>query len=805
MDSLLTDIRHALRVFINAPAFAAAAVLTFALGIAVNVAVFTIIYATLIASLPVSRPDRLMELVTWTQKGGDHFDFSYPLYVDLRDHTSALSSLAAYQSGSVGLTSGDRSERAIGEFVTANYFQMLGIDLPIGPGFSGADELRGAQPVAIVSDALWRRVFAASPSILSQSISINGRLFSIVGVAPRGFDGVVRGQTANLWLTVAQLGPVRNRPDALDNRNQSWLTLIGRLQDGVTRPRAAAELTAVARRLVGPEAADWSVRLIPAAAGDASLVESLSTPLQLLMATVSLILLIASANVANLLLARSCARQPEMALRQALGATRRRIVQQSLIESAVLALGGGAVGLLLASWVLELFEIRATGGVLLSLHLDPSLPIVAFAAGLSLLAALAAGMLPAVTTSNPDLVSVIKGAVQPGRLLGKRRLRTTVAVVQIALSLVLVIGAGLFLRSLAKLRSVDPAILDPHVVAAALNVTLRGYDEARGRQFYDSALEQIRGVPGIQSASLAYVLPATAGGTRMNVDAHATRPDSDRPVEVNLISVSSGFFDTVRVPLLRGRDFSPADAQGSRKVTVINETMERRFWPGATAVGQTFSIDTNTFDVIGVARDTKYRSLREAPRNTMYLPLSQSYEAAVNLVVRSALPLEQTTEVLRAELRRVDPGMPLYNIRTLAEHVGRSIYLDTLRATLISWLAVLALVLAAIGIYGVVSYTVSERTREVGIRMALGAQRADVLRMLLSGGARLSAAGVGVGLLLSWWATRIAATQLYGTSPTDGVTLVVSSLMLVAVVLLATLVPALRATRIDPMAALRRE
>ena len=805
MDSLLTDIRHAFRVFMNAPAFAAAAVLTFALGIAVNVAVFTIIYATLIASLPVRRPDRLMQVITWTQEGGDHADFSYPLYVDLRDHNHAFSSLAAYSSSSVGITSAGRSERAISEFVTANYFQTLGIDLAMGPGFTGSDELRGAQPVAIVSDALWRRMFAASPSVLSQAISINGRPFSIVGVAPRGFDGVVRGQTADVWLTVAQVAPVRNGRDALGNRHQSWLTLIGRLGDGATRARAESELTPVAIRLEGADAVGWSVRLIPAAGGDAALVEGLSAPLELLMATVSLILLIASANVANLLLARSYARQPEIALRQALGASRRRIVQQSLIESAALALGGGAVGLLLAFWVLDLFEIRTGGGTLLALHLDPSLPVVAFAAGLSLLAAMAAGVLPAVTTSRPEIVSVIKGAGEAGRVFGKRRLRATFAIVQIALSLVMVIGAGLFLRSLAKLKSIDPAILDTHVLAASLNVTLRGYDEARGRQFYETTLEQIRQVPGIESAALALVLPATAGGVRMNVNAHATRPDSDRPVELNLVPVSSGFFDTVRVPLLRGRDFSRGDLARSRRVTVINETMERRFWPGGSAVGQTFSDGTDTFDVVGVARDTKYRSLREGPRNTMYLPLTQSYEAAVNLVVRSALPLEQTTEAVRAEIRRVDAGMPLYNVRTLAEHVGRSIYLDRLRASLISWLAVLALALAAIGIYGVVSYSVSERTREVGIRMALGAQRGDVLRMLLGGGVKLSAAGVGVGLLMSLWATRLAATQLYGTSPTDGVTLVAASLLLAAVVLFATLVPAVRATRIDPMAALRRE
>ena len=370
------------------------------------------------------------------------------------------------------------------------------------------------------------------------------------------------------------------------------------------------------------------------------------------------------------------------------------------------------------------------------------------------------------------------------------------------------IGAGLFLRSLSKLRAVDPAILDAHVVAATLNVTLRGLDEPRAQQFYVEALEQVRRTPGIESATLAYVLPATAGGMRNNVGPHQTNPDSDRPVEFDVIPVTSGFFTTVRVPLLRGRDFDAADTAHSRHVAVINETMEKRFWPNGTAIGQIFTVGTappEIYDVIGVARDTKYRNLREPPRMTMYVPLSQLYEPAMNLVVRSALPLDQTAEAMRRQLRGIDAGVPLYNIRTLAEHVSRSLYFDKLRASLISWLAVLAVALAAIGIYGVVSYSVSERTREVGIRIALGARRLDVLRLLLGGGARLGAAGIGVGLIVSLWVTRIAATQLYGTSPTDSVTLVASSLTLVAVVLLATLVPALRATKIDPMAALRRE
>jgi predicted permease len=411
-----------------------------------------------------------------------------------------------------------------------------------------------------------------------------------------------------------------------------------------------------------------------------------------------------------------------------------------------------------------------------------------------------------MSASRPDLLRIIKGSPDPARGRVKRHhVRAALVVVQIAVSLVLVVGAGLFLRSLGQLRSIDPALADDHVVAATIDTSLLGYDEPRGRRFYSSVIERVSAVPGVQSASLAYVLPVTAGGIRMNEDPRATTPPVDGPVEVDLIPVSPGFFRTVAVPLVTGRDFLDSDESSTRKVVVINETMKQRFWPTVDALGQPFTISGDTYEVVGVARDTKYRDLREAAKMTMYLPVAQWHRASMDLLVRTALPADRIVESLRDVIRALDSGMPLYDVRTLAQHVDRSLYVDRLRATLIGWLAALALTLAAIGIYGMVSFTVSERTREVGIHLALGAKPAAVLRMVLASGLRLGAAGVGAGLLLSLWLTRLVARDLFGVAPTDPVTIAGASAVLLGVVLLATFIPSRRATRIDPLAAIRCE
>jgi putative ABC transport system permease protein len=807
--NLRRDLRYATRMLRRQPAFALVTIVTLTLGIGVNVAVFSMMRAALLASLPLPRPDRLVSIYSWTVESGDHADFSYPLYVDARDKGAALADIAAYTAGSVGIATTELRDRALAEFTTSNYFNVLGVRMRLGPGFSGPDERRGAPLVAVISDRLWRSMFSAADDIVGRSFVIDGTPCAIVGVAPGGFGGFVRGQRADLWVPLNHYFPLEHRPDMLDRRTTSWMSLLGRLRDGATAPQLQAALTTALRpQIAAEEGTNWSIRARTASAGDMSLVTDLGRPLQLLMIVVGIILVITAANVANLLLARSYSRQGEIAMRQSLGASRARIVQQLLVEAAVLGAAGAVCALAAGIWAARLFELRpAFDGSALALSIGPDRAVIAFTVAVAAIASLAIGLIPAVGIRNLTPAGVIKAAGHGSRVAGGRgRLRGALTVVQIALSLVLVIGAGLFLRSLAKIRSVDRSLITDRTIAATFNTALRGYDEARGRQFYDAVLAAVSSRPGIESAALAFVLPVTAGGMRTNLPARSTTPAVDSPVEYDMVPVSPGFFHTTNLALVRGRDFSPADAASAPAVIIVNERMNARFWPEIDPVGQTFKAgETDSYTVIGVARDTKYRSFREAPRMTMYLPLAQSYESSVNLVVRSALPADTTVTSLRAAVRSVDPAMPLYNVRTMAEHVERSLYLDRIRARLIAWLAALALALAAVGIYGVVSYNVTQRTREVGIRLALGAEPREILVLLVGGGARLALAGVIVGAALSMWLTRGIAAQLYGITPADPVALGGAAAALFGVVLVATYLPARRATKIDPMCAVRAE
>jgi putative ABC transport system permease protein len=808
MSGLRYDVRHALRLFWDQPAFTAAAALTLALGLGVNIAVFIVFHAALLASLPVQRPNELMRIVTWTPNGGNHFDFSYPLYRDLRDHAEAFAGVSAYTARPVGVAVGPISERVIGEFVTANYFSVLGVDLPVGPGFTADDERGNSGPLVIISDRLQRSMFTSGAVPIGNTLLVNGHAATVVGVAPPTFVGFVRGQRADVWLTVNQSWSlIEERPNTLENRNLSWLLLMGRLRQGVRPEVAQDRLTASLRAAVSAtEGTNWSVRLLPATSGDLGLVEDLDRPLRLLMIVVGFILIIAAANVGNLLLTRAYGRQHEMATRVALGASRWRIIRQLLIEGGVLATAGGVLGLLLGVWTATLFDIRTSGSAApLALSIEPDATVLAFAALASAIVAIAIGVVPALGSSRPDLLAAIKAAGEVATTrIGKRNLRTSLTVVQVALALVLVIGAGLFLRSLGRLRAVDPALLNNRVIAGILDLTLLGYSEGRGRQFYDAALDSARSLPGVQAATLTSVLPATPGGTRENLGARQTDPSLDVPVEFDIVTTAPGYFATIGVPLVSGRDFSAGDSAPAPPVAIVNEAMKRMFWREANPTGRTFKAGSETFLVVGVARDTKYRSLRERSHMTMYVPLAQSYRSEMQLVVRAVLPPEQMVDALRSRLRSLDSGLPLYNVRTLAEHVERSLYLDRLRAQLIGLLAGLALALAGIGIYAVLSYSIAERTREVGVRLALGARPADVVRMLVVASARLAFMGIGCGLLLASWMTQLIAAQLFGLSAMDVPTIAAACSLLLVVALAATLVPARRATRVDPVVALRR-
>ncbi|MEP6706889.1 MAG: ABC transporter permease [Pyrinomonadaceae bacterium] len=807
MGTLLKDLRYGIRMLAKTPAFTIVAVLSLALGIGVNSTVFSLLDAVILRSLPVQHPEQIVDIATREAGGAPHSDFSYPLYVGLRDHNDVLSGMVAYIDHSLGLAAGDQTERIRGEFVSANYFSVLGIQPTIGSAFAPDDEQLGAPRVAVISYALWKRL-GGEPAILQKTIRLNGRTFSVVGVAPRNFSGLLRGQQTDVWITLPQNADFEGSPKLLSSDQISWLSLAGRLKPGITIEQAQAQLTALLPG-VSEEARSsgkWEAALTKAAGGNEAYVAELRRPLTLLFIAVVLILAIACANVASLLLARAKTRGKEIGIRLALGATRHRIVRQLLTESFLLALAGGALGFLMALWCSGLASgLRTRVGGTLDLDVAPNARVLLFTLSVSVLTVLLFGVIPALRSSRLDLVRVLKDSTTAPVFRRGPSLHSLLVVTQVTLSLVLLAGAGVFVRSLWKLQSIEKGFTGDNVLAMSLNMDLQGYDESRGKNFYAAALENLSAFPGIQSVSFASALPVSAGGSRMERPANGTKPAVGEYVSIDIVSASPRYFETTGLPLLSGRDFRVIDTDKSAKVIIVNEAMAKKFWPGTDPVGRSFNDGRATFEVVGVAGNTKYRNLREAPKLAMYQPLTQSYRSSMNLLVRTAGDPAKLAPAIQTQLHSLEPALTIFNITTLFEHVGRSLYVERMESLLLVVFGLLALTLTAVGIYGVVAYSVAQRTREVGIRMALGAQKRDVLKLILRQGLSLVAWGTGLGLIGCYWLSRLVSSQLYGVSPYDPLTLVTVAALLVAVAMLASYVPARRATKVDPLVALRYE
>ena len=808
MQTILRDLRYGIRMLAKSPVFTVVAVLSLGLGIGANTTVFSLMDAVMLRSLPLQNPEQIVDIATVVEGTEPHTDFSYSLYKGLRDNNQALSGVLAYSDTNFGLAAGDQTERIGGEYVSANYFSVLGVQPTIGSTFSASDEQLGAPRAAVISDALWSKFLNRDPSVLQKTITLNGRTFSVVGVAPRGFSGLLRGIKTDVWVSLPQMAGLSNNPELMTSPNISWMNLAGRLKPGTSIQQAQAQLSSVLPGVSeeAKKSGKWGVALKESAGGNDAYVAELARPLTLLFIAVVLILAIACANVASLLLARAKSRGKEIGIRLALGASRRRIVFQLLTESMLLSLAGGALGLLIAFWTSDLasnLRTRAAGEV--TLDVGPNARILLFTLAASVLTVLLFGVLPALRASRVDLVPVLKDGTTTPVFRRGPSLHSLMVVTQVTLSLILLAAGGLFLRSLWKLQAIEKGFTGENVLAMSLNMGLQGYDAKRGAQFYTAALDRLSSAPGIQSVSLASALPVSIGGSRMDLAPNSTKPALDTKVAIEIIATAPRFFETTGLPLLQGREFRNIDAEKSTKVIIVNETMAKKFWPDRDAVGQSFHDGQSAYEVVGVARDTKYRNLREAPRNTMYQPLAQAYRSNMTLLVRTAGDPESVAPVVQNELHAIEPALTIYNVRTLLEHVGRSLYVERMETIIFGLLGLLALVLTAIGVYGVVAYSVAQRTRELGIRMALGAQKMDVLKLILVKGLVLVAWGSAIGLVASYWLSRLIANQLYGVSPSDPATLVSVAVLLGAVALLASYIPARRATKVDPLIALRYE
>ncbi|MGI9107940.1 MAG: ABC transporter permease [Pyrinomonadaceae bacterium] len=816
MGTLWQDIRYGFRMLLKSPGFTAMAVLSLAISIGANTTIFSLVNAVLLRPLPVAAPERLVNVHAVNPDGSSFHSFSYPDYVDYRDQSNVFTGLAAYTINTYSLNTGGQSERIFGLVASENFFAVLGVRPGIGRFFTPEENRSmNGEPVAVLSHGYWQRRFSGDASVIGKTLVLNGHLYHVIGIAPPKFTGPRVAFAPDIYVPVwTQEVAIERGAQWLRNRDGGSLEIVGRLKAGATVEQAQAALSTVAGRLTEqyPDSHKGKgVEVRRTNTGLGQMENAVIGFMSVLMAVVGLVLLIACANVASMSLARAAMRRKEIAIRLALGARRGRIIRQLLTESVILFLLGGTAGLLLAAWLNDLLlNFKPPVSFTLELDLGIDARVLCFTLLVSLVTGVLFGLMPAVQASRPDVLPALKdesasGSYRRSRLLG------AFVVGQVAVSLVLLVTTGLFLRSLQNARVLDPGFNPENVFNASFDLSIQGYQEERGRNFYGQLRERVMALPGVEAAGFARQVPL--GGNRMEtgINVAGLEPPAGRPAfSTDFNVVSPGYFPTLGINLLRGRGFDDADREGAPRVAVINETMARRYWPNEDAVGKRFQMGTRDagepLEIVGVVKDGKYLTLGEDPLPFFYLPFAQSYDAQMTLHMRTAP--DQAANVLaglRREVAAMDAGVPLLDVMPLTEAIGVSLLPLKLAATVAGMFGAVGLLLAAIGLFGVVSFSVARRTREIGIRMALGAQRTDVLKLVVGQGMRLAGLGLGLGLLLSIALTRLLSSLLYGIGATDAVTFIGVAALLAVVALLASYLPARRATKVDPMIALRYE
>ena len=821
METLWQDLRYAVRTLGKTRGLTIIAVLSLALGIGANTTIFTFINSLLLRPPMVHEPAGLLEVWQYnTTRGngiGSNMQLSFPEYEYYRDHNSSFSGMAAFTGESPAMiwNRGGEGETLRAALVSGNFFSILGIQPALGRGFL-PEEDRGttAVPVIVLSHAVWQHRLGSDPGIVGKALTLNGREYTVVGVAPAAFTGLVVGFSPDVWTPMAMHRAVSPGLD-LKQRRMHWLLGVGRLKPGVTARQASAELAVLGQQLAR-DFPDTNKNLMP----DVVPLELVPAPFRgvaggisaVLMTVVGLVLLIACANVANLLLAKASGRRREVAVRIALGANRRRLIQQMLTESVLIAGIAGAVALLLSFWTAPWLLSLMPASLPLVVDLSPDIRVLAFTVLASIATGIVFGLAPALQQSKLNQVDNLKdGAVHGGS--SRSRLRNALVIAQVTACVVLLVGASLCLRSLLNARSIDPGFDVRNTVAGGLNVQTFGYDQSRGRAFYAQLLERVRAVPGVRSASLADHLPLgqIMRMQGVEIDGHeASRTPSAMPgLPIDMALVGPDYFDAMGITVLSGRSFKNTDDEKAPPVVVINGQMAERFWPNQNAVGQFVTLrgsdgGRTRAEIIGVVKTGKYTSLGEDPKSFFYRPLLQEYEPGAQLIVRTAAGTP-VIEALRHEVRSLDPRMALVGVETLEQHMQLPLFPARAAGLLLGVFGVLALTLAIVGLYGVMSYSVSQRTREIGVRMALGARRWDVVRLILGQGLRLTLTGMAIGLICSVALTWVLRSVLYGISATDPVSFLAVAMALTMVALVASYVPARWATRVDPMRALRTE
>lgn len=814
MKNFAREIRHAFRALRQRPAFTAAALISLALGIGANTTIFTMVHAAFLQPMPVEDPDRVVSVLVEEKNHTGTVPASFPNFRDLRDQNDVLQGMAAAQWFRPNWSDGEQPVRIFGQVVTENFFSLLGVKPHLGRVFT-ADDLHGGDKgnVAVVTYDFWSR-HSGQASFVGSKMILNGRPFVVIGVAPRGFKGANIFNQPDLWVPMSVYRQVLPFGDYLEDRSWGLFEMIGRLKPGVSVAQARTSLQGIARRLeeAYPESnKNQTLNVLPMAeaAIDAQQRQVYTRAAVILMSIVSLLLLIACSNVSSLLLTRGVARRKEIAVRLALGAGRPQLVRQLLTESLVLSLLGGALGVAFALWAPRLlWRFRPPFFTENALDLGLNLRVLAYTFLVSILAGVLFGLAPALQTFKADLVSVLRE--QEDGSAGHRRfpVRNVLIVAQVALSLLALLGAGLFLRSLHNAHQIHPGFNTANVLTMNFSLSGEEYGEERGREFYRQVVEAAEALPGARMATLASNRPLQRGALfRRAVPEGQELSDEDEIPPIRTDTVGLKYFETLEIPIVEGRGFNADDRPGKPLVAVVNQTLARRFWGQLSPIGRRILVpeDDLELEVVGVAADAKYQGLGEPPTPLFYLSLNQVYMPEVNLYVRAEGAVAPLREPLRRAVQAVDRTLPISNYQSLEDAIDISLWGPRMGAMLLSVFAVLALVLAATGIYGVVAYSVSQRNREVGIRMALGARRQDVLGMILSQTMKIVGIGLTLGLLAAYAGGRVFSGMLYGIGATDLRTFVEIVLILALVALLASFLAARRGTRVSPSIALRNQ
>jgi predicted permease len=831
---LRRDVSYALRMFSRQPGFTLAAVCTLALGIGANAAMFSLVSATLLQRLPVRESASLVYVFNGLTGGGGTPVFSYPEIDELRAN-DVLDGFLAWGPITASLNANEATDLVAGAIVTGNFFDVLGVQALRGRTLGPADDVTpGAHPAAVISHGLWQGRFHGREDIVNHQVLLNGQPFTVVGVTPPGFAGAQLGVVRDLFVPMmmqALMRPPRGgysgdmNPDLLTVRGNRWLFAIGRLRPGVTRQQAEVTLSTRANTVDQSARPDGPRRAITAVAIDEGMPgqRAQMVPVaRLLMSVVGVVLLIACANVANLLLSRAASRRREIAVRLAIGASRWRLVRQFLTESVLLALVGGTLGVLLAWLAVRGFRAAPPPVGALPITLDFTLDgrVLVFSSVISVLTGVLFGLAPAIRASAPTLVPALKGESFVADERRRRfNLRNTLVVAEVALSLTLLVAAGLFVRSLRATQAVSPGFDVERIVSAPLSINLLRYTREQGRQFYGAIVERVAALPGVESASVArtqilgagrvmsLLIEGRAGSANVLRSEGGGLADVPRSREfVNSNVIGPGYFQTMGIALSAGRDFGPEDAAQAPRAVIVNEAFVAMHFPGEPVLGRRLSFTGPKgpwVAIAGVVKDAKYASLSEERTPLVYLPLSQNHETGMTLHARTSVDPATLVPAVRREIRALEPNLPVPNAVPMTETLRTSLYVARMGASLLTGFAALALVLASIGVYGVLAFSIARRTREIGIRLALGARKLDVFRLVVGEGMWLVTIGVAIGVAAAAFGGRFLSRFLFGVSATDGVTFAAVPLLLAGVALVACVVPARRAMNVEPTEALR--